>query len=490
VSVKIFEIVINEQKQLKKKRPHLFEIMASTNDTYYVQFHGVQYVLSILIAPAGSSGKTLLVDIEQEASGARWTGEFASKYIEDITQKTGNYKRFSVFVNMLRKSLDGSGSESVFIDLLTTADLNELKNRRSGKSGNNSVSSQNLNTNGSVRSLLSSSTSSSKNGKRYLILTYTAEFDKVHYPLPLAFEESPSVATLQRTISRLRREKISGSGSSSGNNGSSSVDAVELQRQLHIVRAENESLRRNKGNAAAVEARIAFQKYRETSDMEIAQLKKDCKSLASKLRDARTKQDQVVHKYEKEKNESNKSSTTMKELRSLERKVASLRQQLQREKDSTKRAKSTYERTILKLKNNLKDSKSQLTRWRMQLREANKMNRRSVSRGRSATPRTLGSGRRTATTRGRSTSSTRSGMTSVNTSRSSVNTSTNSRRSIRSARSTRSNRSTRSTRSAQSSGYGQQNRVNRSISANTRRRRATPSPASTYGKFFSYFILF
>ena len=233
------------------------------SDTYYIQFHGIQYVLSLLVASSStSSGKTLLVDIEQEESGARWTGEFAAKYVEDITQKTGNYKRFSVFVNMLRKSLDNSGSNSVFVDLLTTADLNELKQRRSGKSKLNDSS------NGS-RTLLSTSSSSTKNngGKRYLILTYTAEFDKVHYPLPLAYEEHPSPATLQRTISRLRRERANGGRSNSNSNSGSSIDVVDLQRQLHVVRAENEALRRNKGNAAAVEARIAFQKYRETSEM-------------------------------------------------------------------------------------------------------------------------------------------------------------------------------------------------------------------------------
>jgi chromosome segregation ATPase len=87
---------------------------------------------------------------------------------------------------------------------------------------------------------------------------------------------------------------------------------------------------------------------------EIGQLKKDCKSLASKLRDSRTKQDQVVHKYEQEKNVSNKSSSTLKELRALERKNSALRKTLQREKDSTKRTKSTYESQLLKLKNELK----------------------------------------------------------------------------------------------------------------------------------------
>ena len=34
--------------------------------------------------------------------------------------------------------------------------------------------------------------SSKTNNKRYLILTYAAEFDRVHYPLPLLHEDAPS----------------------------------------------------------------------------------------------------------------------------------------------------------------------------------------------------------------------------------------------------------------------------------------------------------
>ncbi|GMF35220.1 unnamed protein product [Phytophthora lilii] len=44
------------------------------------------------------------------------------------------------------------------------------------------------------------------NGKRFLILTYAVEFDRVHYPLPLTQELSPSPEVLQRTIRRLRQE--------------------------------------------------------------------------------------------------------------------------------------------------------------------------------------------------------------------------------------------------------------------------------------------
>lgn len=42
--------------------------------------------------------------------------------VEELTRKTGNVKRFPIFVNMLLSALTRR-SDAVFIDLLTTADL-------------------------------------------------------------------------------------------------------------------------------------------------------------------------------------------------------------------------------------------------------------------------------------------------------------------------------------------------------------------------------
>lgn len=42
--------------------------------------------------------------------------------------------------------------------------------------------------------------------KRYLILTYTSEFERVHYPLPLAYIERPDTQYLQSVIRRLHAE--------------------------------------------------------------------------------------------------------------------------------------------------------------------------------------------------------------------------------------------------------------------------------------------
>jgi hypothetical protein len=90
-------------------------------------------------------------------------------------------------VQMLLQSIDGQ-SDSVFIDLLTYSDLELLKSRKTGKSEP------------------ASSAASKSNNKRYLIMTYAVEYDRVHYPLPLNFEEAPDPANLKMTISRLRQE--------------------------------------------------------------------------------------------------------------------------------------------------------------------------------------------------------------------------------------------------------------------------------------------
>jgi hypothetical protein len=76
----------------------------------------------------------------------------------------------------------------LFVDLLTYADLELLKARKSG---------------GRATATSSSSSGSSAN-KRYAILTYSGEFDRVHYPLPLSFEAAPNPDSLLRTVARLR----------------------------------------------------------------------------------------------------------------------------------------------------------------------------------------------------------------------------------------------------------------------------------------------
>lgn len=113
-------------------------------------------------------------------------GRLSITDVEDITTKTGNFKKYAVFVKMLLTALKQE-SDSVFIDLLTYADLETLKSRRG------------LNQAPLNRTI-------PPNNKRYLILTYAAEFDRVHYPLPLLYEENPDPEHLKSIIRSLRAE--------------------------------------------------------------------------------------------------------------------------------------------------------------------------------------------------------------------------------------------------------------------------------------------
>ena len=72
---------------------------------------------------------------------------------------------------MLLSSIS-KNSDSVFLDILTSQDLEMLKAR---KQKPNASTNQNTDKN-------------KLNNKRYMIMTYVVEFDKVHYPLPLTFD--------------------------------------------------------------------------------------------------------------------------------------------------------------------------------------------------------------------------------------------------------------------------------------------------------------
>ena len=167
--------------------------MAVSEDSARVVFHGTEYILTLIVAGEESLG----VDLEEERTGARWRSDFSARYVEDVTRKTSSFKRFPVFVDMLKSALAGS-NEHVYLDLLTVADLEALKARKAAGAGGGGGGSR-PGTGASAATSVDASTASasSRSSKRYLILTYAADFDRVHYPLPIAFEEAPSVAGLQ-----------------------------------------------------------------------------------------------------------------------------------------------------------------------------------------------------------------------------------------------------------------------------------------------------
>lgn len=120
--------------------------------------------------------------------------------IEDITSKTGSFKKFSMFVRMLQSAVLQQ-SDSVFVDLLTCQDLELLKAKKAAAAAVSSTDGPQQQPQQPVRQLPASLSS-----KRYLILTYASEFDRVHYPLPLLADEQPDPARLKAVIASLRQQ--------------------------------------------------------------------------------------------------------------------------------------------------------------------------------------------------------------------------------------------------------------------------------------------
>ncbi|RXN26982.1 leukemia inhibitory factor receptor-like isoform X2 [Labeo rohita] len=147
-----------------------------------MKFRGAEFAVKVELAE-----RLLMVEISDVVTADQWRGEFDPAYIEDLTRKTGNFKQFPVFCSMLESAVNKS-SESVTLDLLTYSDLELLRNRKAGVVGRPRAQPQ----------------SPALSAKRYLILIYTVEFDRIHYPLPLPYLGKPDPAELQREIRALR----------------------------------------------------------------------------------------------------------------------------------------------------------------------------------------------------------------------------------------------------------------------------------------------
>jgi coiled-coil domain-containing protein 61 len=122
-------------------------------------FHNKQYEIGL-----SSSISSFSLQIHEKNSNNHWRGSFNSHYIEDLTLKTGNFKRFQVFTKMLISGLEKS-TQSVIIDIITKEEFDKIRNEPRA----------------------------SKDPKLLFIMTYIVEFDKVHYPLSLQYCTSASL---------------------------------------------------------------------------------------------------------------------------------------------------------------------------------------------------------------------------------------------------------------------------------------------------------
>ncbi|KAJ3135263.1 hypothetical protein HDU90_003986 [Geranomyces variabilis] len=151
------------------------EPLGSFSETISVQLKNRACKLTVsgnVSADERERGSRLVVKLESAQTREAWQSSFTPAAIEDITKKTGNFKRFSVFVEMLLSSLRKS-SEIVQLDFLTSDDLESLKSTQRAR----------------ANPAPDSSDRDRSWKKVYMILTYAVAFDRVHYPLPLIRDE-------------------------------------------------------------------------------------------------------------------------------------------------------------------------------------------------------------------------------------------------------------------------------------------------------------
>jgi coiled-coil domain-containing protein 61 len=58
-----------------------------------------------MVSQFDPSNLRVVLDAEEKNTGDIWRGDFTAKYIEEITKKTGNFKKFNVFVKMILEAL-------------------------------------------------------------------------------------------------------------------------------------------------------------------------------------------------------------------------------------------------------------------------------------------------------------------------------------------------------------------------------------------------
>lgn len=274
-------------------------------------FHDVPYVLAI-----SGDGEGLAIEVEHAEDGRRWRSKFPTRFIEEITQRTGNAKKFDIFVRMLLSAL-AQESEAVYLDVLTARDL-EMLRRHANPQGPPTTST------------------AGQSDKRYLILTYRAEFDKVHYPLPLPLEERSEEDTLRALVVRLRAELAEARQEKpvpaplppreDERVAALQQQSAELGDALRASQREVEALRAEVRSAAAAASRpgaadpVELLRHRD----KIKSLQADVKSLADQLK-------------EKEQRFKREADASAREIRTERQKADKLQQQIRKLEEEKQR---------------------------------------------------------------------------------------------------------------------------------------------------------
>ncbi|KAL1508159.1 hypothetical protein AB1Y20_004314 [Prymnesium parvum] len=270
--------------------------------------------------------------LAQSGGVERWSGCFDAQYIEEVTKKTGNSKKFAVFLQMLQAAIEQQDN-SVYLDVLTCSDLRALKHRKNALSDDTASAE-------SAQTL--------RSPKRYLILTYAAQFDRVHYPLPLSVEET---AGSSRSQDANACALPSWQQRSSGERLALMSDPTSQPVQrLHQLQQEKE------------EIQAAYERLLADTSRKLAKMRRKCDGLTADLQ-AQTDRASALQV------ELVASRSSDRSLAHVQAKLQRLEQERREERNDLQHAYDKHKRELVLLNAELNRSKREAERSRRHARQ-------------------------------------------------------------------------------------------------------------------------
>ncbi|ESN91412.1 hypothetical protein HELRODRAFT_165445 [Helobdella robusta] len=246
--------------------------------------------------------RNLTVQIENLTTHEVWQNEYSNAFIEDLTEKTGRYMKFTTFCSLLKCAIEQDDSCS-YVDILTFSDLEKLRKEKV-----KDVEREIENISDSAASLLSS--------KIYLILTYLQEDQKIHYPLALT---RGKVQLMKTEMSFLKNQLLV-----SKSDANCHVDIMELRKEIEKLKQDRSEAQKSH---AAYKREVEESSKKKTK--EIKKLETLTRTLENDLRLQSKKHNKVLKQKIKENHNLVNQIERMKESeRQLKFEVKKLNEQL------------------------------------------------------------------------------------------------------------------------------------------------------------------
>jgi len=128
--------------------------------TGLLEFRGQIYEVSLAPGPDA-------IRVRVRLNVKSWANTFTSAYLDELTKKTGSYKDYNTFVNMIAAAVTNPGAGDCTLQLLSPSDLDALRVQNQARP------------------------SRQLGDRRYLLLVYQNQFEKTHFPLSLLPEPIP-----------------------------------------------------------------------------------------------------------------------------------------------------------------------------------------------------------------------------------------------------------------------------------------------------------